>query len=116
MSNATPTLVVVPLELRQALPPEELLSGAQVHGQDPINQIKAALQRWANNRVELLRIISPGEPGSIPMAGHRITAATLNPLTSDPSAWGLGLRPTGQAWGTTSCTGGMRSLILKSQE
>jgi len=116
MRNATPTLVVVALELRQVLPPEELPSGVQVHGQDPINQIKAALQTRANNRAEVLRIISPGEPGSSLMAGHRITAATLNPLTSDLSAWGIGLRPTGRGWGTTSCTGGMRSLILKSQE
>jgi len=97
MANPTPakTLIIVASELLQALPAEELPQGAQVlwlvHGVDPINQIKAALQERANNPVEALRIISPGEPGSLLLAGHRITAASLATRSADLAAWSTGL-------------------------
>ncbi len=81
----------------------ELRSGAEVlrlvHGQGPSNQMKAALQARGNNPMEMLRITSTGEPGSILMAGHRIMAATLNARTSDLAAWGIGLCSTGGVGG-----------------
>jgi len=96
MANPTPakTLIIVAPELLQALPPEELAGGEVVRlvlGQDPINQIKAALQARAANQYEVLRIISPGEPGSLLLAGHRITAASLATRSADLAAWSTGL-------------------------
>ncbi|MCX5968953.1 MAG: DUF4347 domain-containing protein, partial [Cyanobacteria bacterium] len=87
-------LVVLSPEIVGSVPPEELVGTRVVvldAGADVIGQVGAALQ--AHPGAAVVRVISHGEPGSLLLAGQRITRDTLQLRLDDIAAWRQHLAP-----------------------
>ena len=78
-----------------ALVPQAELAGARVFildpGKDVIGQVSSALQ--ANPGAAVVRVISHGEPGSLMLAGQRLTRDTLQLRADEIAGWRRHLAP-----------------------
>lgn len=94
MATSPRTLVILDGALLGLIPPEEL-AGAELvllqPGLDPIAQITAALR--GRSGIEVLRLISHGEPGVLLLGEQAITADTLQQRSAEVSGWGTALAP-----------------------
>jgi len=87
-------LVFISPEIVGSVPQEEL-AGARVvvldAGEDVIGQVGAALQ--ANPGATVVRMISHGQPGSLMLAGQRISLDTLELRAEEIAGWRRHLTP-----------------------
>ena len=93
-AGCPPQLVFISPEIA-ALVPQEELAGARVFvldaTQDAIAQVGLALQ--AHPGASVVRVISHGEPGSLMLAGQRLTRDTLRDRSAEIAGWRKHLAP-----------------------